>query len=328
MGCPGQSPGALAEYVVMPAACCFPIPDSMTLEQAALVEPLSIAVHAVRLPALTPGRKVGILGAGPIGLCVQLAVRAVGPATVYATDLLEYRRDRARQCGADWVGTPERENVVEAIRTQEPDCVFATARARWQAVVEEIRRVHGQGRPILVGTRSVEASEHLSGLLGDIGLGRQVLNAVRHAEEASIIARAGQQATITVATNMAGRGTDIKLGRGIAALGGLHVIATERHESGRIDRQLAGRAGRQGDPGTAVAYVSLEDELVARSTPHAAKHLRERYAANFGPLDFGPVRTLFSFAQRRAERLALRQRRSVLRSDDWLDESLGFAGQE
>ncbi len=214
------------------------------------------------------------------------------------------------------------------IRSQEPDRVFATARARWQAVVEEIRRVHAHGRPILVGTRSVEASEHLSGLLGDIGLGRQVLNAVRHAEEAAIIARAGQQATITVATNMAGRGTDIKLGRGIAALGGLHVIATERHESGRIDRQLAGRAGRQGDPGTAVAYVSLEDELVARTTPHAAKHLRQRYAANFGPLDITPVRALFSMAQRRAERMALRQRRSVLRSDDWLDESLGFAGRE
>jgi preprotein translocase subunit SecA len=214
------------------------------------------------------------------------------------------------------------------IRTSEPDHVFATVRAKWQAVVEEIRRVHAQGRPILVGTRSVEASEHLNRLLNDLGLRRQVLNAVRHAEEAAIVARAGQKGAITVATNMAGRGTDIKLGRGVAALGGLYVIATERHESGRIDRQLAGRAGRQGDPGSASTFVSLEDELLQRSTPHAARHLRRRYAANLGPIESRPVRAILSIAQARTERMALRQRRSVLRADDWLDEFLGFAGQE
>ena len=124
--------------------------------------------------------------------------------------------------------------------------------------------MHATGRPILVGTRSVRASESLSRLLTEQGLEHRVLNAVHHREEAQIVAQAGQQGWITVATNMAGRGTDIKLGPGVAAMGGLHVIATERNESGRIDRQLFGRCARQGDPGSAQAIVSLEDEFVAR----------------------------------------------------------------
>jgi preprotein translocase subunit SecA len=181
---------------------------------------------------------------------------------------------------------------------------------------------------VLVGTRSVQASEHLSRLLEAGQLEHQVLNAVRHAEEAQIVAGAGQSGHITVATNMAGRGTDIKLGRGVPEMGGLAVIGTERHESGRIDRQLYGRAARQGDPGTAQAIVSIEDELVPRYSPHSAGALRRRYGKTDREISSHLVRRIFDSAQAKAERLALRQRKGVLRTDDWLDEYLGFAGSE
>jgi preprotein translocase subunit SecA len=214
------------------------------------------------------------------------------------------------------------------IRTMLADRVFATAQAKWQAVVAEIHRCHQAGRPVLVGTRSVQASEHLSAMLAAEGLDHQVLNAVRHAEEAQIVAGAGQPGKITVATNMAGRGTDIRLGAGVADIGGLHVIATERHEAGRIDRQLFGRCARQGDPGSAVAFVSLEDELVRRHAQHASAALRGRFGAADREISSALSRHLFNAAQRRAERQALRQRKGVLRTDDWLDEYLGFAGVE
>jgi len=214
------------------------------------------------------------------------------------------------------------------IRQHMPDRVYATAEGKWAAVVAEIRRLHGRGRPILVGTRSVQASEHLGRLLAAEGLEHSILNAVRHAEEAQIVAGAGQPGQITVATNMAGRGTDIKLGRGVAELGGLHVLATERHEAGRIDRQLFGRAGRQGDPGSAQAIVCLDDELVRRYAPHVTKALAGRYGRTDREISSPLTRRLFDVAQRHAERLALRQRKGVLRTDDWLDEYLGFAGSE
>jgi len=214
------------------------------------------------------------------------------------------------------------------IRTEHPDRVFATQEAKWRAVVAEIRRLHQTGRPLLVGTRSVQASEHLSRLLAEEGLEHQVLNAVRHREEARVTAEAGQPGRITVATNMAGRGTDIKLGRGVADLGGLHVLATERHEAGRIDRQLFGRAARQGDPGSAGAIVSLEDDLVRRHAPHASAFLRRRYGRTDREISGPLTRSLFNKAQRRAERMALAQRKGVLKSDRWLDEYLGFAGRE
>ena len=127
---------------------------------------------------------------------------------------------------------------------------------------------------------------------------------------------------------MAGRGTDIKLGRGVAELGGLHVIGSERHESGRIDRQLFGRAARQGDPGTAQAIVSLEDELIGRYSPNTAKAMRKRYGHTDREISSRLVRRVFDSAQTKAEKLALRQRKGVLRTDDWLDEYLGFAGSE
>ena len=214
------------------------------------------------------------------------------------------------------------------VRKVLPDRVFATEQAKWRFVVEEIRGLHQAGRPVLVGTRSVRASEQLNGLLAAEGLEHEVLNAVRHAEEARIVAGAGQTGRITVATNMAGRGTDIKLGRGIPELGGLHVIATERHEAGRIDRQLFGRSARQGDPGSAQAIVSLEDELVTRHAPHLSAALRRRHGRTEREVSSGLTRRVFDAAQRKAERLALRQRKGVLRTDDWLDEYLGFAGTE
>jgi len=214
------------------------------------------------------------------------------------------------------------------IRQELPDRVFASAESRWNAVVQEIREVHEAGRPVLVGTRSVRASEHLSELLIQEGLEHQVLNAVFHEQEAGIVAEAGQPARITVATNMAGRGTDIKLARGIAELGGLHVIATERHESRRVDRQLFGRCARQGDPGSSRAFVALEDELVTRHASPVDK-LRMRWSGmGDGEISSGRSSGIFDRAQGRAQRMALRQRKGVLRTDTWFNEYLGFAGRE
>ena len=200
--------------------------------------------------------------------------------------------------------------------------VFGAADAKWDAIVKQIQRVHDAGRPILVGTRSVRASEHLSEMLTKIGLEHQVLNAVRHEEEARIVAEAGGPGRITVATNMAGRGTDIKLGRGVEQKGGLHVLATEYHESGRIDRQLFGRCARQGDAGDVVGFSSLEDELIVRYHRRLA-----RRAGGDGQRSASARRGL-RIAQHRAERMALRQRKQVLKTDDWLDEFLGFTGRE
>ena len=160
-------------------------------------------------------------------------------------------------------------------------------------------------------------SEVLSRMLKRKGIVHNVLNAKFHQSEAEIVARAGQRGAITIATNMAGRGTDIKLGDGVAALGGLHVIATERHESGRGDRQLIGRSARQGDPGTAQQYASAEDELIRRFLPRPLAVSLKGATAALGP-------ALFARAQSRAQKIAFRQRQSVLRSDTWLDESLAF----
>ena len=127
---------------------------------------------------------------------------------------------------------------------------------------------------------------------------------------------------------MAGRGTDIQLGRGVAEKGGLHVIATERHEAGRIDRQLYGRSGRQGDPGSSQAFVSFEDELPRRHASHLCRILANRYGKIDGPIESKLASKLFDLAQRKAERTSLAQRKGVLRTDFWLDENLGFAGKE
>jgi len=214
------------------------------------------------------------------------------------------------------------------IRKYLPDIIFTTESAKWKRIVSEIRRIHQSDRPILIGTRSVRASEQLSQMLKAEKLEHQVLNAIHHRREAQIVAGAGQRGKITVATNMAGRGTDIRLGRGVAELGGLHVIAAERNESARIDRQLFGRGARQGDPGSAQAIICLEDEFVSRYMKTSVTYLRRHYGRTEDDISSGLTRGVFRLAQVRAERLALRQRKAVMRTDHWLDEQLGFAGTE
>jgi preprotein translocase subunit SecA len=197
------------------------------------------------------------------------------------------------------------------IRIRLPDQVFGTADQKWAAVVEEICRMHAEGRPVLVGTRSIDKSEHLSQLLRERGIEHQVLNANRIAEEAAIVARAGLPGKVTVSTNMAGRGTDIRLGEGVAELGGLHVICTEMHDAQRIDRQLKGRCGRQGDPGSHRQYLALDDELLFSGLgPKKSRKLEAIGQQANGPLD-GYVR-LFRKAQKKVERRHFRQRRSLM----------------
>ncbi len=212
------------------------------------------------------------------------------------------------------------------IRQLLPDRTFTTQQQKWAAVVDEIQHIHATGRPILIGTRSVAASEHLASLLSNRGLAFSLLNATRLAEEAGIIAGAGEKGQITIATNMAGRGTDIKLGPGVPELGGLHVIATERHESRRVDRQLLGRAGRQGDPGSGQAFISLEDDLLQKHLPPKPRRfLHWQHQASI-PASARLASKAMNLAQHRAQKLASRQRRKVLHTDTWLEDSLAFAG--
>lgn len=214
------------------------------------------------------------------------------------------------------------------IRQQWPDRFFLDEKGKWEAIVAEIEKLHATGRPILVGTRNVLASERLGRWLVERGLEVKILNATRLAEEAGTVALAGEQGRITIATNMAGRGTDIKLGRGVAALRGLHVIASEWHESGRVDRQLFGRAARQGDPGSAQAFVSADDELLRKFLPKPGKKiLTEAWRRNL-PAKERIAKSAFRLAQNKAQTLAFKQRRSVLRSDLWLDQALSFAGAD
>lgn len=213
-------------------------------------------------------------------------------------------------------------------RRMYPPLAFGESRARWQAVLSEIVRIHETGRPVLVGTRSVKASEHIASLLSGTGLAHNVLNAVRHREEAAIVARAGERGAITIATNMAGRGTDIKLAAGLPGLGGLHVIATECHESYRIDRQLFGRCARQGDPGSARSFVSMEDELMMRFVKRPLRRAIRAQLMRQAPGSAWMARQAVIWAQRTAQRVAFDRRRSVLRMDTWLDDSLSFAQRD
>jgi preprotein translocase subunit SecA len=204
------------------------------------------------------------------------------------------------------------------------DLVYGSEATKWEKIIQSIRELHLQQRPVLIGTKSVATSEYLSKLLTDAGLPHQVLNARQDQEEAQIIAQAGQLGRISVATNMAGRGTDIRLAPGIIELGGLHVLATERHEARRIDRQLFGRGGRQGDPGSYQTIVSLEDEFISDFYGKGLIRLFGRWKKPL-PQWFG--RLIVAMAQASAERYHSRLRRELLKQDDNLSDMLAFSGR-
>jgi preprotein translocase subunit SecA len=191
------------------------------------------------------------------------------------------------------------------------DRVFSIEDEKFRAVAQQIVDWHASQVPVLIGTRSIEKSEKLSALLNEAGIEHQILNAKNHEIEAQIVAQAGQPGRVTVATNMAGRGTDIKLGPGVAELGGLHVIGTERHESRRIDRQLAGRCARQGDPGYCQFFVSIQDEIIEAYGEKPAIRLRKRYL-NRGELTSNAWRRLVLVAQAKKERQHFRDRKLLM----------------
>ncbi|MBL9129328.1 MAG: preprotein translocase subunit SecA, partial [Verrucomicrobiales bacterium] len=197
------------------------------------------------------------------------------------------------------------------------DTVYKTRREKWDAVVREIVEVHNQGRPILVGTISVDASEHLSRLLKKTGIPHAVLNAKYHQQEAEIVGRAGQRGAVTIATNMAGRGTDIKLGPGVAEIGGLHVVGTERHESRRIDRQLRGRCARQGDPGSSHFFLALEDDLMRLFGSDRIIRYMEKMGLEEGQeLEHPLLNKSIGQAQKRVEQHNFQIRKRTLEFDD------------
>ena len=207
------------------------------------------------------------------------------------------------------------------IRKDSDDSVYKTRREKFNAVVSEIKTLHAQGRPILVGTVSVETSEMLSRMLKKEGLIHSVLNAKYHQQEAEIVSRAGQRGAITIATNMAGRGTDIKLGEGVPVAGGLHVLGTERHESRRIDRQLRGRCSRQGDPGSSHFFISLEDDLMRLFGSDRIVKLMERMGLEEGEeLKHGLLNRSIQQAQKRVEGHNFQQRKRTLEYDDVMNK--------
>jgi len=207
------------------------------------------------------------------------------------------------------------------------DRVYLTGEDKWSAVVRRIAALHAEGRPVLAGTRSVAASDRLSTLLRDAGMSPQVLNARQDREEAAVVARAGEVGQITVATNMAGRGTDIRLTPEVRELGGLHVIGTERHDARRIDRQLFGRCGRQGDPGSYEMITSLEDQIL-RPFARAIRLWQRLVGKYLGAQASDRVATrLIRAAQGAAERRHAAQRHALLDADERLETTLAFAGQ-
>ncbi len=207
------------------------------------------------------------------------------------------------------------------IREDLADLVYSNEKGKYKAIIKTIKQIHETGQPILVGTISVESNEHLSALLKKEGLKHEVLNAKNHEREAEIIAKAGQKGAITIATNMAGRGTDIKLGEGVVELGGLCVIGTERHESRRIDNQLRGRAGRQGDPGMSQFFVSFEDDLMRRFGTDKIKNMLQ----SLGITDDQAIRSKtftksIESAQKKVEGNNFDRRKNLLDYDDIMNE--------
>ncbi len=207
------------------------------------------------------------------------------------------------------------------VRKDNSDIVYKSEKAKFDAVVGEIIDEHKKGRPVLVGTRSIEKSELLATMLRRKGVECNVLNAKYHEQEAEIIKDAGQEAQVTIATNMAGRGTDIKLGEGVARNGGLHIIGTERHESRRIDNQLRGRSGRQGDPGSSRFYVSLEDEVMRLFGGDRMTNIMERVGfTDEQPIESGLVTKSIQRAQGKVENHNYEIRKHVLEYDDVMNK--------
>ncbi|HVX86082.1 MAG TPA: DEAD/DEAH box helicase [Phycisphaerae bacterium] len=209
-------------------------------------------------------------------------------------------------------------------RIRHADRVFRTAREKWSVVADEVEKIIFKGRPVLVGTHSIEDSETLSRILRARDVAHQILNArpENAGKEAEIVAHAGELGMITIATNMAGRGTDIKLGPGVAELGGLHVIGTQRHESRRVDNQLVGRCGRQGDPGSAIFMISLEDPILQHLLSRKTLIRIRRKTAGLWGRDIGSWWTtaLFARAQRKVESMHYRQRQQLMEYEDWLNK--------
>ncbi len=207
------------------------------------------------------------------------------------------------------------------IRSDHPDMVYRTEIGKFRAVVEDIVECYQRGQPVLVGTISIEKSELLSQMLNKRGVPHQVLNAKHHEKEAQIIVQAGQAKAVTIATNMAGRGTDIVLGEGVTDRGGLYVLGTERHESRRIDNQLRGRSGRQGDPGTSRFYVSLEDDLMRLFGSENIEGLLDRLGMDDSmPIEHPMISRAIENAQRKVEARNFNIRKNVLEYDDVINQ--------
>ncbi len=206
-------------------------------------------------------------------------------------------------------------------RLNYPDAIYKTEREKFDAIGNEIEELNQKGQPILVGTVSIEKSEKLSSLLKKKDIKHHVLNAKHHEKEAEIVANAGQKGAVTIATNMAGRGTDIKLGEGVKEVGGLHILGTERHESRRIDNQLRGRSGRQGDPGSSRFFLSLEDDLMRIFGGERIKALAERFGMEEGEaIEHGMVSRAVENAQKKVEAHHFDMRKHILKYDDVMNK--------
>jgi preprotein translocase subunit SecA len=240
--------------------------------------------------------------------------KLAGMTGTAATEAEEFRKIY----GMDVVVIPTHKPMI---RVDYPDVVYKTERAKFEAVVNEIEECYRRGQPVLVGTISIEKSERLSEMLRRRGIPHQVLNAKYHEKEAQIIARAGQKGQVTIATNMAGRGVDIVLGEGVAELGGLHVIGTERHEARRIDNQLRGRSGRQGDPGSSRFYLSLEDDLMRLFGGEMIAGIMDRLRIPENEaIDHPMISRAIERAQKRVEAHNFDIRRRVLQYDDVMNK--------
>src|SRR5438067_194862 len=227
--------------------------------------------------------------------------------------------------GLDVVVIPTHRAMV---RTDSPDVIYKTEKSKFEAVIDEIVEMNKQGRPVLVGTVSVEKSERLAKMLERRGLKHNVLNAKQHEREAAIVAEAGQPNAVTIATNMAGRGTDIVLGPGVTDVGGLHIIGTERHESRRIDNQLRGRAGRQGDPGSSKFFISLEDDLMKVFGPAAARIGRLMTTLEVEPIEHPWVARSIASAQKKVEGMHFDARKHVVEYDDVMNKQRQIVYEE